>query len=90
MMSIDSFRDHTRQILENLLAETPKADRQELIEAYTELLTRLYAAETHRLLSEVIEDARLRLDARLSPDPIRQTIAGVQTTIQDLWNTLWK
>lgn len=42
------------------------------------------------MLSEVIEDARTRLDARLSPDPVRQTIAGVQTTIQDIWNALWK
>ncbi|GAB4436950.1 MAG: hypothetical protein OHK0015_29210 [Chloroflexi bacterium OHK40] len=89
-MSIDSFRDHTRQILENLLSETPKADRSELVEAYTEVLTKLYVAESHQLLSEVIDDARTRLDARLSPDPVRQTIAGVQTTIQDLWNSLWR
>lgn len=89
-MSMDSFRDTARQILENLLNETPKADRQELIEAYAEALTKLYAAESHRLLTEVIEDARTRLDARLSPDPVRQTIAGVQTTIQDIWNSLWK
>lgn len=89
-MSSDSFRDGARQILENLLSETPKADRRELVEAYAEVLTRLYAAESHRLLSEVIEDARTRLDARLSPDPVRQTIAGVQTTIQDIWNALWK
>ncbi len=89
-MSVDSFRDHTRQILQNLLAETPKADRAELLEAYTDLLTRLYSVETHKLLNEVIEDTRNRLDARLSPDPVRQTIAGVQTTLQDLWDSLWK
>lgn len=89
-MSIDTFRDGARQVLENLLSETPKADRRELIEAYAEVLTKLYAAESHRLLTEVIEDARTRLDARLSPDPVRQTIAGVQTTIQDIWNSLWK
>lgn len=89
-MSADSFRDGARQILENLLAETPKADRRELIEAYAEVLTKLYAVESHKLLTEVIEDARTRLDARLSPDPVRQTIAGVQTTIQDIWNALWK
>jgi hypothetical protein len=89
-MSLESFRDHTRQILENLLAETPKADRQQLLEAYTEVLVRLHTVESHQLLNEVIEDARTRLDARLSPDPVRQTIAGVQTTIQDIWNALWK
>ncbi len=89
-MSIESFRDTTRQVLENLLNETPKADRSELLEAYTEALTQLYIVESHHLLSEVIDDARNRLDARLSPDPVRQTIAGVQTTIQDIWNSLWK
>ncbi|WP_129673715.1 hypothetical protein [Candidatus Chloroploca sp. Khr17] len=89
-MSIESFRDNARTILANMLAETPRADRQELIEVYTDALTRLYAVEAHSLLSEVIEDSRNRLDARLSPDPVRQTIAGVQTTIQDIWDNLWK
>lgn len=89
-MSIDTFREHTRQLLEHLLNETPKADRHELIEAYTDALTKLYVAESHQLLTEVIEDARTRLDARLSPDPVRQTIAGVQSTIQDIWDSLWK
>lgn len=89
-MSIDSFRDNARQIIEHLLNETPKADRRELVDTYADLLTQLYANESHRLLSDVIEDARTRLDARLSPDPVRQTIAGVQTTIQDIWNSLWK
>jgi hypothetical protein len=42
------------------------------------------------MLTEVIEDTRTRLDALLSPDPVRQTIAGVQTTLQDLWNSLWR
>jgi hypothetical protein len=87
---MDTFRDQTRQLLENLLNETPKADRRELIEAYAEVFTKLHAQETHQLLSEVIDDARNRLDARLSPDPVRQTIAGVQTTIQDIWDSLWK
>lgn len=89
-MSTDSFRDNARKILDNMLSETPKADRQQLVEAYADLLTQLYAHESHRLLSDVIDDARTRLDARLSPDPVRQTIAGVQTTLQDLWNSLWK
>jgi hypothetical protein len=89
-MSIDTFRDQTRQILENLLNETPKADRRELVEAYTEVITRLYAEHSYMLLQDVIDDARTRLDARLSPDPVRQTLAGVQTTIQDIWNSLWK
>lgn len=89
-MSIDSFRDQTRQILANLLNETPKADRSELIDVYADLITRLHTVEAHQLLNEVIDDARTRLDARLSPDPVRQTIAGVQTTLQDIWDALWK
>ncbi|ACL25229.1 hypothetical protein [Chloroflexus aggregans] len=89
-MAIEDFYTRARQILANLLAETPKADREQLLDAYAELLTRLHAEEAHRMLHEVIEDARTRLDARLSPDPIRQTIAGVQTTLQDLWNSLWR
>ncbi len=89
-MAIEDFYTRARQLLANLLAETPKADREQLLDAYAELLTRLHAEEAHRILNEVIEDARTRLDARLSPDPIRQTIAGVQTTLQDLWNSLWR
>jgi hypothetical protein len=89
-MSIESFHDNARRLLNNMLEETPKADREQLISAYAEALTQLYATETHRLLTEVIEDARTRLDARLSPDPIRQTIASVQTTVQDFWQALWR
>ena len=89
-MSAEDFRDRARIILENMLSETAKADRQQVIEVYADLLTRLHAEEAHGLLSEVINDARTRLDARLSPDPVRQTIAGVQTTLQDLWNSLWR
>jgi hypothetical protein len=89
-MSVETFYDNTRQILAQLLDETPKADREELLNAYAEVLTKLHTVESHSLLNEVIEDARTRLDARLSPDPIRQTIASVQTTVQDLWNSLWK
>ena len=36
-MSIDDFRDNTRRILDNLLSETPKADRAQLIDAYADL-----------------------------------------------------
>ncbi len=89
-MAIEDFYANARRILANMLEETPKADREQLLDAYAELLTRLHAEEAHRMLTEVIEDARTRLDARLSPDPIRQTIAGVQSTLQDLWNSLWR
>ena len=89
-MSSEDFYDHTRRILSNLLDETPKADREELLNAYADLLTQLHRVASHQLLNEVIEDARTRLDARLSPDPVRQTIATVQSTVQNLWDSIWK
>lgn len=89
-MSSETFYDHARQIVTHLLEENPQGDRDEIVNTYAEALTRLHAAESHRLLTEVIEDARTRLDARLSPDPVRQTIASVQTTVQDIWRALWK
>ncbi|MCU0491771.1 MAG: hypothetical protein MUD01_09300 [Chloroflexaceae bacterium] len=89
-MSVESFYDNARRLVANLLEETPKADREQLIDAYAQLLTQLHAAESHKMLNEVIDDARTRLDARLSPDPVRQTIASVQTTVQDFWRALWK
>ncbi|MGB9754074.1 MAG: hypothetical protein C0183_16040 [Roseiflexus castenholzii] len=89
-MGIDDFRAETRRLLERALEDAQQTDEREaLIERYTDELTLLYGRHAHALLTEVIEDARTRLDARLSPDPIRQTIATVQTTVQDLWNALW-
>lgn len=89
-MSVDTFRDNARTILTHMLDETPKADREQVLDAYADALTQLYAAEAHKLLNEVIADANTRLDARLSPDPIRQTIATVQTTVQDFWRAIWQ
>lgn len=89
-MASDDFRAEARQLLERFLAEPqPTNDRELLLERYTDELTMLYGRHAHSLLTEVIEDVRTRLDARLSPDPIRQTIATVQTTVQDLWDSLW-
>lgn len=89
-MAIETFREKARFILHNLLNETSQPDREQLLDAYADILTQLHASESHNLLTEVIDDARTRLDARLSPDPVRQTIASVQTTVQDLWRSLWK
>jgi hypothetical protein len=89
-MAVETFRDKARFILTNLLNEAPQIDREQLIDAYADILTQLHATEAHGLLTEVIEDTRTRLDARLSPDPLRQTIASVQTTMQDLWRSLWR
>jgi hypothetical protein len=89
-MSADSFRENARKILAHALDDVERSERDQVLDAYTDALTQLYAAESHKLLSDVIADARTRLDARLSPDPVRQTIASVQTTVQDLWRTLWQ
>jgi hypothetical protein len=89
-MGVDDFRAEARRLLERLIEDAHQSDEREvLIERYTDELTMLYGRHAHTLLTDVIEDARTRLDARLSPDPIRQTIATVQTTVQDLWNALW-
>ena len=89
-MTTDDFRAETRALLARLLADAAThPNREMLLEVYVDELTRLYGQQAHQLLNEVINDARTRLDARLSPDPLRQTIATVQTTVQDLWKTLW-
>lgn len=89
-MSIDDFRTEVRTTLEQLIDTAPRSDDRELLlQNYTNEIARIYARYAHQLLDEVIADAHTRLDARLSPDPIRQTIATVQTTVQDIWNTIW-
>jgi hypothetical protein len=88
-MTTDDFRAETRALLARLLEDAAThLNREMLLEVYVDELTRLYGQQAHQLLNEVINDARTRLDARLSPDPLRQTIATVQTTVQDLWKTL--
>ena len=88
-MSVDDFRAEARSLLARLLEDAPEhANREMLVEVYAEELTRLHGQHAHQLLNDVIVDARTRLDARLSPDPLRQTIATVQTTVQDIWKSL--
>jgi len=90
-MSIDDFRADARVMIERLLLESAgQTDRDALIQTYVDQLSAMHRHYAHQLLSEVINDARTRLDARLSPDPIRQTIATVQTTVQDVWKSLWQ
>jgi hypothetical protein len=88
-MSVDDFRAEARSLLARMLQDAPEhANREMLVEVYAEELTRLHGQHAHQLLNDVIVDARTRLDARLSPDPLRQTIATVQTTVQDIWKSL--
>jgi len=90
-MSIEDFRAEAHTLLARLLEDAPAhANREMLLEVYAEELTRLHGQYAHQLLNDVIADTRTRLDARLSPDPLRQTIATVQTTVQDLWKSLWQ
>jgi hypothetical protein len=88
-MSTDDFRAEARILLARILDDAPAhPNREMLLEVYAEELTRLHGQHAHSLLNDVIADARTRLDARLSPDPLRQTIATVQTTVQDIWKSL--
>src|SRR5262245_8948203 len=88
-MSVDDFRAEARGLLARLLDDAPEQpNRDMLLEVYAEELARLHGQHAHQLLNDVIVDARTRLDARLSPDPLRQTIATVQTTMQDIWKSL--
>jgi hypothetical protein len=90
-MASDDFHNDARALMERLLQDAPDAgDREMLLEVYAQEMTNLHRLYAHSLLTDVINDARTRLDARLSPDPIRQTIATVQTTVQDLWKSLWQ
>ena len=90
-MSTDDFRGEARALLEQLLNDAPNsANREMLLEVFADEFTKLHGHYAHQLLNDVISDVRTRLDARLSPDPIRQTIATVQTTVQDLWKNLWQ
>jgi len=89
-MAAELFRTQARALLAQMLDETPKADREEVLDAYAEALARLHSDTCHEILNEVIRDAHMRLDARLSPDPVRQTIASVQSGMQDIWRSLWK
>lgn len=89
-MSAEAFGANARTLFIKMLEDAPAADQRQVIEVYAELLTRLHAVEAHSLLNQVIADAKLRLDARLSPDPVRQGIASVQSTVQDVWNPFWR
>ncbi|MBK9943529.1 MAG: hypothetical protein IPP13_18140 [Kouleothrix sp.] len=88
-MSTDDFRSDTRALLQQLLAEAQSSTNNDvMLEVYVDEFTRLHSDYAHKLLNDVFNDARTRIDARLSPDPIRQTIATVQTTVQDIWKSL--
>ena len=89
-MSTDDFRGDALALLDRLLTEAAtNPNREMLLEVYAEEFSKLHAEHAHGLLNDVINDVRTRLDARLSPDPIRQTIASVQTTVQGLWKNIW-
>ncbi len=89
-MSLESYREETRAMLYRMLYESRTADHNALVDHYAERLTRLFAAEAHALLTDVLKDTHTRLDARLSPDPVTQGIASVQTTMQDIWRSFWE
>ncbi|HEU5014494.1 MAG TPA: hypothetical protein VFT66_18365 [Roseiflexaceae bacterium] len=85
-MSTEDFRADVRDLLTQFLedAQSP-AEREQLLQTYVNEFVALHGQYAHKLLNEVFADAQTRLDARMSPDPVRQTIATVQTTVQDVW-----
>ena len=86
LMNPEELRAELRTILESVLATAPaNADRELLLQLHTEELVRTFGRYAHQMLDETLGDAHTRIDARLSPDPVRQTIATVQTTLQDIW-----
>lgn len=89
-MSLESFRSSARVILSRMLDQASNTSREEMLTTTLDELEELYAKESHQLLNQVLDDARIRLEARLSPDPVNQTIASVQTTVQDLLDSLWR
>lgn len=90
MTSNNNFRDEARVLLERFLADSSIAsDKQQLIDLYAQHAAELHRYFAHQILNEIVEETHTRLDARLSPDPLRQTIATVQTTVQDVWKSIW-
>lgn len=88
-MSTEDFRADVRDLLTQFLEDAASpAHREELLQTYVDEVTALHGEYAHKLLNEVFADAQTRLDARLSRDPVRQTIATVQTTVQDIWKTI--
>jgi hypothetical protein len=91
-MSLETFRSNARGILSHMLEQSQVSPlyREQLLEQTLNELEQLYASEAHHLMNQVLDDARMRLEARLSPDPVNQTIASVQTTVQDLLDSFWR
>jgi hypothetical protein len=91
-MSLETFRSNARGILSRMLEQSQVSPlyREQLLEQTLNELEQLYASEAHHLMNQVLDDARMRLEARLSPDPVNQTIASVQTTVQDLLDSFWR
>lgn len=86
----EDARSDTYQLLDQLLKDySANPDREELLKRYTEQFTLMNNFYAHKLLEELLADTRTRLDAKLAPDPLRQTVASVQTTMQDFWKNIF-
>ncbi len=90
MSNTDDFRDDTYKLLDQMLKDASASpDREELLRRYTEQFSLMHSFYAHKVLDELLAETRTRLDARLAPDPVRQTVANVQTTVQDIWKNIW-
>ena len=90
MSSIDDFRSDTYKLLDQLLKDSSAGpNREELLQRYTEQFSLMHSFYAHQVLDELLVETRTRLDAKLAPDPLRQTVANVQTTWQDFWKNIF-
>jgi hypothetical protein len=86
----DDFRTDAYALLDQILKDaSANPNREELLRQYADQFTLMHGYYAHKLLESLIADAHTRLDARLSPDPVRQTVASVQTTMQDIWKSIF-
>lgn len=90
MANSDDFREDTYKLLDQLLKDASAGpDRQELLQRYTEQFSLMHSFYAHKVLDELLAETRTRLDARLAPDPLKQTVANVQTTFQDFLKNIF-
>jgi len=86
----DDLRSDAYQLLDQMLKDASAGpNREELLQRYTEQLVLMNNYYSHKLLDELLAETKTRLDARLAPDPLQQTVASVQTTFQDIWKNIW-
>ncbi len=90
MSNGDDFRSDAYKLLDQLLKDASAGpDREELLRRYAEQVSLMHSYYAHQVLDELLADTRTRLDAKMAPDPLKQTVASVQTSFQDFWKNIF-